>query len=164
MIYDTRKVPRWLTEKLLVARDFWCSKANTDSVMVLGIKSVVRSTTREHVKQKYVVASPLMRILWNKDSDSGLTGFVFENICAKVVLYDFWCNRCLFNVFHCLSNVILCLFNAIFHLLNSIYTFLTQFCAFLSRNLILEKIYRKKLSKADISAIFKLSAKLSIST
>ena len=46
--------------------------------MVLDIKSVVRSTTREHVKQKYVVASPLMRILWNKDSDSGSTGFVFE--------------------------------------------------------------------------------------
>ena len=54
--------------------------------MVLDIKSVVRSTTREHVKQKYVVASPLMRILWNKDSDSGSTGFVFESICAKLVL------------------------------------------------------------------------------
>ena len=60
-----------------------------DSAMVLDIKSVVRSTTCEHVKQKYVVASPLKRILWNKGSDSGLTGFVFENICAKVVLYDF---------------------------------------------------------------------------
>ena len=41
-----------------------------DSAMVLDIKSVVRSTTREHVKLKYVVASPLKRILWNKDSDS----------------------------------------------------------------------------------------------
>ena len=59
------------------------------ALMVLDIKSVVRSTTREHVKQKYVVASPLMRILWNKDSDSGSTGFVFESICAKLVLYDF---------------------------------------------------------------------------
>ena len=57
--------------------------------MVQDIKSVVRSTTREHVKQKYLVALPLKRILWNKGSDSGLTGFVFENICAKVVLYDF---------------------------------------------------------------------------
>ena len=59
------------------------------ALMVLDIKSVVRSTTREHVKQKDVVTLPLKRILWNKDSDSGLTGFVFENICAKVVLYDF---------------------------------------------------------------------------
>ena len=64
-------------------------RQHRDSVMVLDIKSVVRSTTREHVKQKYVVASPLMRILWNKDSDSGSTGFVFESICAKLVLYDF---------------------------------------------------------------------------
>ena len=59
------------------------------ALMVLDIKSVVRSTTREHIKQKDVVTSPLKRILWNKDSDSGLTGFVFESICAKVVLYDF---------------------------------------------------------------------------
>ena len=57
--------------------------------MVLDIKSVVRSTPRERVKQEYVVASPLMRILCNKDSDSGSTGFVFESICAKVVLNDF---------------------------------------------------------------------------
>ena len=63
--------------------------ANTDSAMVLDIRSVVRSTIREHVKQKYVVASPLKRILWNKGSDSGSTGFVFESICAKLVLYDF---------------------------------------------------------------------------
>ena len=48
-------------------------------------------------------------------------------------------------------------------LLTPFSAFLTQFCAFLSWNLILEKIYRKKLSKADISAIFKLSGKLSIS-
>ena len=112
---------------------------------MINRKAVVRSTTFEHVKQKYVAASPSKRILWNKDSDSGLTGFVFESICAKVLLYDFWCNRCLFNVFQCLSNVILCLFNAIFHLFNSIYIFLTQFCAFLSQNLILEKIYRKPI-------------------
>ena len=59
------------------------------ALMVLDIKSVVRSTTREHVKQKDVVTLPLKRILWNKDSDSGLTGFVFESICAKVLLYDF---------------------------------------------------------------------------
>ena len=59
------------------------------ALMVLDIKSVVRSTTREHIKQKDVVISPLKRILWNKDSDSGSTGFVFESICAKVVLYDF---------------------------------------------------------------------------
>ena len=57
--------------------------------IVLDMKSVVRSTTHEHVKQKDVVTSPLKRILWNKDSDFGLTGFVFESICAKVVLYDF---------------------------------------------------------------------------
>ena len=86
-----------------------------------------RSTTFEHVKQKYVVASPSKKILWNKDSDSGLTGFVFESICAKVVLYDFWCNRCLFNVFQCLSNVIPCLFlNRNFH---SVRAFLTIFSA-----------------------------------
>ena len=89
IVLKTRKGPQRSTEKLLVARDFWCSKANTDSVMVPDIKSVVRSTTREHVKQKYVVSLPLMRILWNKDSDSGSTGFVFESICAKLVLYDF---------------------------------------------------------------------------
>ena len=59
------------------------------ALMVLDIKSVVRSTTCEHVKQKYVVASPLKRILWNKGSDSGSTGFVFESICAKLVLDDF---------------------------------------------------------------------------
>ena len=59
------------------------------ALMVLYIKYVVRSTTREHVKQKYLLASPLKRILWNKDSDSGSTGFVFESICAKLVLYDF---------------------------------------------------------------------------
>ena len=74
----------------------------------------------EHVKQKDVVTLSLKRILWNKDSDSGLTGFVFESICAKVVLYDFWCNRCLFIVFQCHSNVILCLFKAIFRLFDAI--------------------------------------------
>ena len=87
---------------------------------MINRKAVVRSTTFEHVKQKYVAASPSKRILWNKDSDSGLTGFVFESICAKVVLYDFWWNRCIFNVFQCLSNVILCLLNAIFCLFNAI--------------------------------------------
>ena len=56
IVLKTRKGPQRSTEKLLVARDFWCSKANTDSVMVLDIKSVVRSTTCEHVKQKCVVA------------------------------------------------------------------------------------------------------------
>ena len=50
------------------------------ALMVLDIRSVVRSTTRVHVKQKYVVALPLKRILWNKDSDFGLTGFVFESV------------------------------------------------------------------------------------
>ena len=39
--------------------------------------------------KKDLVTLPLKRILWNKDSDSGLTGFVFESICAKVLLYDF---------------------------------------------------------------------------
>ena len=34
IVLKTRKGPRWSTEKLLVARDFWCSKANTDSFNV----------------------------------------------------------------------------------------------------------------------------------
>ena len=99
---------------------------------MINRKAVVRSTTFEHVKQKYVAASPSKRILWNKDSDSGLTGFVFESICAKVVLYDFCCNRFIFNVFQCLSNVILYLFNAILCLFNAILCPLLPSCAFLS--------------------------------
>ena len=42
-------INRKATEKLLVARDFCCSKANTDDGA--RYKSVVRGTTREHVKQ-----------------------------------------------------------------------------------------------------------------
>ena len=58
----------------------------------MSVKSapiVLDSTPHEHVKQKDVVTLPLKRILWNKDSDSESTGFVFESICAKLVLYDF---------------------------------------------------------------------------
>ena len=72
IVLKTRKVPRWLTEKLLVARDFWCSKTHTDSVMVL------ENCCEEHnswaCQTKYVVASPLMRILWNKYSAFDSTG------------------------------------------------------------------------------------------
>ena len=78
-----------LPETFGAAKPTQVSMSVRSALMVLDIKSFVRSTTREHVKQKYVVASPLMRILWNKDSDSGSTGFVFESICAKLVLYDF---------------------------------------------------------------------------
>ena len=170
MIYDTRKVPRWLTEKLLVARDFWWSKANTDSVMVLDIKSVVRSTTREHVKQNMWWLRHWWEYCGIKILILARLGFVFESICAKLVLYDFCCNWCLFNVFQCLSNVILCLFNTILCIFNAILcTFNAIFrlfnailCLFVAKP-DLERIYRKKLSKADISAIFKLSGKLSIS-
>ena len=70
----------------------------------------------KHVEQKYVLASPLKRILWNKDSDSGSTGFVFESICAKLVLNDFWCNQC-FLMFFSAFLVLFC-------------AFLTPFCAF----------------------------------
>ena len=118
----------------------------------------------------YAAASPLKRILWNKGSDSNSTGFVFESICAKLVLDDFWCNQCLFNVFRCLSDFILCLFNTILCIFNAIlWNFNVIFCLF---NAILclfvakpdfgEKLLTK-LSKADISAIFKLSGKLSLS-
>ena len=44
IVLKTRKVP-----KLLVARDFCCSKANTDDGA--RYKSVVTGTTRGHVKQ-----------------------------------------------------------------------------------------------------------------
>ena len=87
--------------------------------MVLDMKSVVRSTTREHVKQKYVVASPLKRILRNKDSDSGSTGFVFESICAKLVL----CEIDAIDAFLMSFSAFLMLFC----------DFFTQFCAFLTQ-------------------------------
>ena len=128
--------------------------------MVLDIKSVVRSTTREHVKQKYVVASPLMRILWNKDSDFGF-GLWALGLYLKVFVQKWY-----FMTFDEIGAFLMS-FSAflmlIFAFLTPFFAFLTKFCAFLSRNLILEKIYRKKLSKADKSAIFKLSGKLSIS-
>ena len=129
-----KKGPRWSTEKLLVARDFWCSKANTDSINVCekctnGARYKIccekHNSWTCQTKICGGFAIELKRILWNKDSDSGSTGFVFESICAKLVLYDFWCNRCLFNVFQCLYNVILCL-------LNPIFAFFMQFCAFLT--------------------------------
>ena len=74
------------TIKYMILENILNSVSNN---MTSLIKSVARSTTREHVEQKYVLASPLKRILWNKDSDSGSTGFVFESICAKLVLNDF---------------------------------------------------------------------------
>ena len=106
------------------------SMSMRSALMVLDIKSVVRSTTREHVKQKYVVASPLKGILCNKDSDSGSIGFVFESIWYFMVLYDWY-----FMTFDAIGAFLMS-FSAFLMLfcifLTPFCDFLTPFCAFLT--------------------------------
>ena len=126
-----------------------------DSAMVLDIKSVVRSTTCEHVKQRYMQRLRHWRgycgikVLILTRLGLYLRVFVqnwylmtFDAISAFLMFFGaFLILFCAFLTPFCAFLTQFCAF------LTPIFAFLTQFCAFLLRNLILEKIYRKNYRK-----------------
>ena len=179
--------------KLLVARDYWCSKANADSIKIcekctynpkykicclkhnswtilwlcfaIHMQEVMKSNPKK-VDPLAVHAFVSFRLSHMPlQPSTALQGsvLVFPRMCLIEHLsqiWALWCNILTLSAVRPTRvwNRIIWFWLVSFYLAKCLLTlcctYLLVFCAFYSGSLILGGIYRKKLSRVDISAIF----------